>query len=784
MKKNKRLLWLIPAGFLAALVLCLLLAPKSKTAAPSQAEPTASTREEPAASAREEPAASARGDSALSCVEALPAPRLVEEESFFSDFTVRGDRVYFLCSLCVENPGEELRAATITGDFLDNSEDGTMIVAGEGPIPVKRVLGAFRLEDYRPGSFLSMSDEELAAAADRQGRQSEAPELFLLYPGENRFWVIFSCAQDEAHKEDRLLPPISICPLRNVTPEEVLETTGCRIFKDPDSCESYLADGERCSVLGTGFGGYGFTSAVPWDYDGNGTVDLLYTYSWGSGMHRSILALYDRTKRERQELYTYYPWDEKAYGSDLVVKKETDSAGNNSYPVFTVDVSLWAYGRGYDFTELSFTKRAEAGVVDAIWNPIKPEIQPLFWPASRDFFPLTEEASAADPPRSCDYYIADVCFPYTGEKAAELLDFCQQAEKQAELGDFYVLDRSKPLLKLIFTWDNGISAYYQIDWKDKGIFGISYANAQAALQFPAGTYDALLAMWGEAGDPVEEAEALDLQLQSCSVTYGGGTIEVSGGTAEELYRICADAMDRGENTVIGAHEPEMLYLLLSFPGEDDTDPVIAPCYCVYADDRGWFSASGYASFRPEFCFPAGSFDRLIDVLERDGPLPAPAGERIEGNEVYALFEDKGVYAVQLYGADGELVWACGPVNHEPLVAEEEPGLWSVSVQAGTGLSTRWTLYYAPETGTLSPSFYAVLDRQGDRLIHLYFSNQLEVRGLFDTGEGTILRHFSEPLSNAVEPFVSARFTEDGTAVVVTYLAGEDYHEVTETIPLP
>ena len=28
------------------------------------------------------------------------------------------------------------------------------------------------------------------------------------------------------------------------------------------------------------------------------------------------------------------------------------------------------------------------------------------------------------------------------------------------------------------------------------IFGTDYTNAQAALQFPAGTYDALLAMWG------------------------------------------------------------------------------------------------------------------------------------------------------------------------------------------------------------------------------------------------------------------------------------------------
>ena len=485
MKKKKRMLWMIPAGLLAALALCLLLAPKI----------------EAAASAPEE-AASAREDSALSRRETLPAPQLVEEESFFSDFTVRGDRVYFLCRLCIRNGADQPQAVQVTGDF---SED-----AAGGLLAWDVAVWALRMEDYTPGSFLSMSDEALAAVTDRNADGSL--RVFPLQPGDNAFWALFVGDHGTAEvKQNRLLPPISIRALPEVTPPEVLAETGCHIFKDPDSCESYLADGQRLCELGSGFGGYGLTSAVPWDYDGNGTVDLLYTYSWGSGMHRSILALYDRTKRERQELYTYYPWDWEAYGSDLVVKHETDSAGNNSYPVFTVDVSLWAYGRGYDFTDLYFTEKAEAGVVQAVRNLTKPEIQPLFWPASRDFFPLTEEASAAEPPRSCEFCMADVCFVYTGEKTAEALENAADLlpEKQAELGDFYVLDRSKPLLKLVFSWDDGNSVFYQIDWKDKGIFGTSYANVQAALQFPAGTYDALLAMWGEPGDPVEEAEALD-----------------------------------------------------------------------------------------------------------------------------------------------------------------------------------------------------------------------------------------------------------------------------------
>jgi hypothetical protein len=776
---KKRLLWLIPALLLTALALSWLRLPQSG------AEPTA-----PEESREDAPIPTpAAASSDLSPADGSVLPTLVEEESFFSDFNVRGDRVYFLCHLCIRNPSDQPRAVRIEGDFSEDVQGGLLAE--------NRNLYALRLEDFGPDSLPSMGDEELAAAADLSG--DGRSRVFPLQPGDNHFPVLFAGDHGTAEvKQNRLLPPLTICALEDVTPPEILAETGCRIFKDPREADAFLLDGERLCELGCGLGGYGLTSAVPWDYDGNGTVDLLYTYScsWGSGRHRSQLSLLDRTKWEERVLYLYDPSGPKA-GSDLLVKHETDSAGNDSYPVYTVDVSMNAYAHGFDYTELFLEEREQIGDAFAVRRADGGAWTPLFWPASADFFPQTEDASVAASPSSCAFSLDCITLTFTGEKAAELLNLCQQAEKRAEPGDFYVPDRTMPLLRLIFTWDDGSSAFYQIDGNNLGIFGPSYANAQAVLQFPAGTYDALWAMWGEPGNPIEETEAFDLQasLRYCSVTYGGGTREVSGETAEELYRICGEAAARGENhgykpeRLVLSH-PEQLELFLRFrfwseEAESAMDGLTDGLwFAVYKDDLCFTGLSLYFSDAQELRLPAGTYDALIDVLERDGPLPAPAGERIEGNEVYALFEDKGVYAVQLYRPDGELVWACGSVNHEPLVAEEEPGLWSVSLQAGTGLSTRWTLYYAPETGTLSPSYYGVLDRQGDRLIRIRDHATLELRGLFDTGEGTILRDFSEPLSNAVEPFVSAHFTEDGRAVVVTYLAGADYHEVTETIQLP
>ena len=194
--------------------------------------------------------------------------------------------------------------------------------------------------------------------------------------------------------------------------------------------------------------------------------------------------------------------------------------------------------------------------------------------------------------------------------------------------------------------------------------------------------------------------------------------------------------------------------------------------------------SPYASSVQRFQFPAGTYDALMEVLTRDGALSASPGERVEGSEVYALFERDGLYTVQLYDRGGALVWAYGPGNRRPEVKQEEPWLWSVSVQAGTGIGTRWTVYYAPEEGRISRAWYGVLAQRGELLAFSVSGSGLRVCELFSDGfSGPILTP-SLPLSNAVEPFVSAAFTEDGKAVTVTYLSGADYHEVTETLPLP
>ena len=301
------------------------------------------------------------------------------------------------------------------------------------------------------------------------------------------------------------------------------------------------------------------------------------------------------------------------------------------------------------------------------------------------------------------------------------------------------------------------------------------------VQLSAGTYDRVLAALEKAGVPVgEPAEEPEAAPRSCTVEYGGGQRTVQDETAAELYRICEDARSRGQRGHQEETKREILYMELFFL--DERDPVGGPFCRVCADDSGWI-ADGLVYMPESYAFPAGTFAALLDVLDRSGELPAPAGQRIAGNEVYGLFEEDGVYALQLYSPEGDLVWAFGPGNHEPRVAEEEPGLWSVSLSAGPSLSLHWSVYYRPETRQLSDSIYGILARDGERVLCIS-GKSLLLREIFSGGGRLVLDKFFEPLAQTMEPFVSAAFTEDSRAVAVTYLAGEDYHEVTETIPLP
>ena len=79
----------------------------------------------------------------------------------------------------------------------------------------------------------------------------------------------------------------------NITPREITTEYGYEIFKFDQSCAGYLLyDGHVCP-LGEWLGGNGLVSFAVADLNGDCTKELYFTYSWGSGIHRSLAGYFD-----------------------------------------------------------------------------------------------------------------------------------------------------------------------------------------------------------------------------------------------------------------------------------------------------------------------------------------------------------------------------------------------------------------------------------------------------------------------------------------------------------
>lgn len=84
----------------------------------------------------------------------------------------------------------------------------------------------------------------------------------------------------------------------NITPQFISENSEYSIFKYDKSAASFLLYKGVVYPLGEWFGGFGVTSMALADIDNDGDSELYFTYSWGSGLHRSHAAYFSPSAKE------------------------------------------------------------------------------------------------------------------------------------------------------------------------------------------------------------------------------------------------------------------------------------------------------------------------------------------------------------------------------------------------------------------------------------------------------------------------------------------------------
>lgn len=117
----------------------------------------------------------------------------------------------------------------------------------------------------------------------------------------------------------------------NVTPQSIAEQTDYKIFKFSNTCSSFVLIDEKVYELCMSFGGYGFVNALPCDFDANGNIDLLVASSFGSGMHRSQISIFNVTTKESTVLFDTSETENP--NMDLIVSAQTPSQDNSANPL-------------------------------------------------------------------------------------------------------------------------------------------------------------------------------------------------------------------------------------------------------------------------------------------------------------------------------------------------------------------------------------------------------------------------------------------------------------------
>lgn len=126
-----------------------------------------------------------------------------------------------------------------------------------------------------------------------------------------------------------------------ITPPDVWERMKCQLFKlsVSGSAETFIVKESKAFHIGIGFGGFGVTSVVPYDVDRDGKLDIVYAYSFGSGLNRTLISWMDLTSftehgvegiplSEQQE-----PLILKVKGEEITAYRAESFFGRFAYPM-------------------------------------------------------------------------------------------------------------------------------------------------------------------------------------------------------------------------------------------------------------------------------------------------------------------------------------------------------------------------------------------------------------------------------------------------------------------
>ena len=158
---------------------------------------------------------------------------------------------------------------------------------------------------------------------------------------------------------------------------------------------------------------------------------------------------------------------------------------------------------------------------------------------------------------------------------------------------------------------------------------------------------------------------------------------------------------------------------------------------------------------------------------------------LEAHELYQITDNEDyTYDYVIKDKNNNVLISDKGVAREPEINVINENLLSVSVQSGTGISTRWTIYCDVLNGSVSETYYSVLGEYGENVVYVSYDGsayRIVIQNIFNR-ELFYKEMVLEDSSPVVEPVVSFEILDNGTAKAV-YLKGENYSETEIMIDL-
>lgn len=145
-------------------------------------------------------------------------------------------------------------------------------------------------------------------------------------------------------------------------------------------------------------------------------------------------------------------------------------------------------------------------------------------------------------------------------------------------------------------------------------------------------------------------------------------------------------------------------------------------------------------------------------------------------------EDHFSFYYDLYGKQGEKVKHECTYMNEPDIEMLTKYIIKVSVQSGTGLSTRRTYYYDLDKNKFSKTFYYVLGEK-ESYVAFFDGKKIIISDMFEENRALKEIQLKEKLVNSTDPVESVVFSDDLSEINVTYFSSDKSEKINEKISL-